>query len=49
MNPSDVVLSYWHANVPNALRDIPYSADEHERVRDVIEQSVRRYAHYLMR
>ena len=40
VNPSDVVLSYWHANAPSALRDIPYSEDEHERVRDVVEQSV---------
>lgn len=40
VNPSDVVLSYWHAGAPDALQAIPYSAREHERVRVNIEQSV---------
>lgn len=31
VNPSEVVLSYWHADAPDALQVIPYSAREHER------------------
>ena len=30
VNPSDVVLSYWHTDAPDALQAIPYSAREHD-------------------
>lgn len=38
IRPEDVVLVYWHANAPNALGPIPYSAQQHAQARSKIEQ-----------
>lgn len=38
--PSEVLLTYWHANSPTALQPILYSDSEHERIRLEIEQSI---------
>lgn len=38
--PADVALVYWHAQYPQALRPIAYSAAEHERVRVLLAAAI---------
>ena len=38
--PDDVMLVYWHAQYPQALRPIGYSAAEHERVRQLLAEAI---------
>ena len=38
--PDDVVLVYWHAQYPQALQPIAYSAAEHERARALLAEEI---------
>ena len=38
--PDDVVLVYWHAQYPQALQPIAYSAVEHERARALLSEAI---------
>ncbi|MYA21375.1 MAG: PD-(D/E)XK nuclease family protein [Gemmatimonadetes bacterium] len=38
--PDDVALVYWHAQYPQALQPITYSAAEHERARALLSEAI---------
>ena len=38
--PEDVMLVYWHAQYPQALQPIAYSAAEHERARTLLAEAI---------